>query len=63
MRHWPAATHHDALTRPARAGGAAPEFNFDEYVMKQAKKVEKALSESVAEQYPETIHEARPGVA
>lgn len=49
----------NAIASPAPTESrSAPEFNFDEYVMKQAKKVEKALSESVAEQYPETIHEA-----
>lgn len=37
----------------------APEFDFDAYVMKQAKIVEKALSESVPLQYPEKINEVR----
>lgn len=38
---------------------AAPEFDFDAYVMKQAKIVEKALSQSVPQQYPDKINEVQ----
>jgi geranylgeranyl diphosphate synthase type II len=41
---------------PCPAGGAP--FDFNAYVAEQAKLVERALSDSVPQQYPETIHEA-----
>ena len=48
--------HPSPVLSHAAADTAA--FNFDAYVMKQAKLVEKALSDSVPQQYPDTIHEA-----
>jgi geranylgeranyl diphosphate synthase type II len=43
--------------RACCCAGGAP-FDFNAYVAEQAKLVEKALSDSVPQQYPETIHEA-----